>query len=83
VEDLKGFKLSREKIEETFSICLAFSPDQNSGLKAEWATQFRGQEKQGILIKLQYFRSNLVFELWSLERSGTTSSHFEQRSETL
>jgi len=25
---------------------LAFSPDQNSGLKVEWATQFRGQEKR-------------------------------------
>jgi len=24
---------------------LAFSPDQNSGLKVEWATQFRGQEE--------------------------------------
>jgi hypothetical protein len=35
VEDLKGFKLSKEKIEETFSIYLAFSPDQNSGLEAE------------------------------------------------
>ena len=82
MEGPKGFKLSREKIEETFSICLAFSPDQNSGLKVEWATQFRGQEKGEILIKLQYI-FDLVFELWSLERSGTTSSHFEQRSETL
>ena len=48
MEDLKGFKLSREKIEETFSIYLAFSPNQNLGLKAEWATLFRGQEKSEI-----------------------------------
>ena len=54
MEGPRGFKLIKGKIEETFSIYLAFSPDQNSGLEAEWATQFRGQEKSEIKIKLQY-----------------------------
>jgi hypothetical protein len=40
---------------------LAFSPNQNLGLEAEWATQFRGQEKQGILIKLQYIFDQFSF----------------------